>query len=322
MRDLIVTASLFADLLAVHAALLTAVLFALTGVCAAQAARLLGAGQANLWRLLIALIVLGNWAHWFGTGLSGSGLPWLMVAGGVGFGLGGWCAMQSLRRVGSTLTLLIVECCAALFGTAIGWWWLGAALEPFELLFGLLVLAGVVVGMTASPIPALRREMILTGCLLATLAALFQAISINLSRHAFTVLKTAGESLPPIGAAYQRLLGGCGVALLLYGGTLMVRRFSSRPPPPDAEAAPFPKSRLPAAFWVGLNALLGPVLGVTCMLWAISKVANPGLVQTVAATSTLLTVPFARRLEGAQPGWPYLIGCLLALLGIAGLLLS
>jgi len=301
-----------------HVALLTAILFALTGVCAAQASHLLGAGRANAWRLVIAVAVLGIWAHGFGSGLGGGVLPWFLSAGGIGFGLGGWCVFQALRRVGSTLTLLIVECVAAVFATIIGWFWLGAALRPVEIVFAALVLAGVMVGITPGPIPALRREAVVAGCALATAAALCQAVSFNLSRHAFTLLKHSGESLQPLGAAYQRLLGGCVIAVLLYAIGSLMRKPSRVPAQADA---PFPDSPLPAPVWVFLNALLGPVLGVTCMLWAISLVANPGMVQTVAACSTLLTVPFARRLEAARPRASYFLGCLLALGGIAGLLL-
>jgi len=305
-----------------HAALLTAFLFALTGVCAAQSSRLLGAGRANAWRLVVALVILGGWAHGFGSGLGGSVLGWFLLAGGIGFGLGGWCVFQALRRVGSTLTLLIVDCGAALFGTLIGWIWLGAALRPAEILFVALILTGVVVGMTPGPIPSLRREAVLAGCGLATVAGLFQAVSFNLSRHAFTLLKKAGEPIQPLGAAYQRLLGGCLVAVLLYAITAVLCKGSTTARPPDARVAPFPASPLPAPVWVGLNALLGPVLGVTCMLWAISLVPNPGVVQAVAASATLLTVPFARRLEAARPRIPYFLGCLLALGGIAGLWLA
>lgn len=305
-----------------HAALLTAVLFALTGVCAAQSSRLLGASRANAWRLVVALVILGIWAHGFGPGLGGGVLRWFLLAGGIGFGLGGWCTFQALRRVGSTLTLLIVECAAAVFAAMIGWIWLGAALRPVEMAFAILILAGVVVGMTPGPVPALRREAVLAGCGLAAAAALFQAVSFNLSRHAFTILKNAGESIHPLGAAYQRLLGGALVAMALYAITTAIQKTSRAPKPPDTQSAPFPESPFPAPVWVGLNAVFGPVLGVTCMLWAISLVANPGLVQAVAASSTLLTVPFAHRLEAARPRAPYFLGCLLALGGVAGLLLT
>lgn len=304
------------------AALLTAVLFALTGVCAAQASRLLGAGRANAWRLIIALAVLGSWAHGFGPGLGGRALPWFLAAGGIGFGIGGWFAFQSLRRVGSTLTLLMVECAAAVCASAIGWLWLGAALRPQEILFASLILGGVAVGMLPGPIPNLPRPAVLTGCALAAVAALCQAVSLNLSRHAFTLLRHAGESLPPLAAAYQRLVGGCLVAVLLYAITTAMRKRSANPPALDAGAAPFPDSPCPAPVWVALNALLGPVLGVTCLLWAVSMVANPGLVQAIAAGATLLTVPFARHLEGARPQARYFIGCAVALAGLAGLLLG
>ncbi|MCP5537835.1 MAG: EamA family transporter [Akkermansiaceae bacterium] len=309
-----------------YAALLTALLFALTGVCAAQASSLLGAGRANAWRLVIALAVLGVWAHGFGSGLGGGVLRWFMCAGGIGFGLGGWCVFQSLRRIGSTLTLLIVECSAALFATAIGWIFLGASLQIGEIALVVLILAGVVMGLApglsvvdARSAVRPRRRVILTGTALATAAALLQAVSFNLSRHAFSLLETSGASIKPLDAAYQRLLGGFLVALFLYAVTVCVRRF--RPGKPGITST-FPESPLPAPVWVTLNALFGPVLGVTCMLWAISLVANPGLVQAVAASATLLTVPFARRLESSRPGLSYYLGCLLALGGIAGLLLS
>lgn len=303
-----------------HLAVLTAVLFALTGVCAAQASRWLGAGRANAWRLVIALAVLAGWAHGFGPGLRGSGLPWFAAAGGIGFGLGGWCTFQALRRVGSTLTLLVGECAAAVFAVAIGWAVLGAALHPWQLVFAALVLVGVVVGMTPGPIPALRREAVLAGCAFATAGALFQAVSLNLSKHAMILMKHAGEAIQPLEAAYQRLLGGAAVAVAIYAIAAAVRRPSEIAP--DAHAAPFPKSTLPAPVWVVLNALFGPVLGVTCLMWAISLVNNPGLVQTVAAIATLLTVPLAWYLEAARPGLRYFIGCGLALAGVAGLWLG
>ena len=313
-----------------HAALLTALLFALTGVCATQASRLLGAGRANAWRLVIALAVLGIWAHGFGPGLGGGALRWFMLAGGIGFGLGGWCVFQALRRIGSTLTLLIVECTAAVFATAIGWSFLGAPLQLAEIVFIALILTGVILGLApgltitaAAPGEIPLRQPALAGILLATTAALFQAVSFNLSRHAFTLLKTGGEAMQPLGAAYQRLLGGFLVALVIYAVTVLARHpLRHRQPRPAGAPPAFPTSPLPAPLWVVLNALFGPVLGVTCMLWAISLVANPGLVQSVAASATLLTVPFARRLENSRPRATYFIGCLLALGGIAGLLLT
>ena len=298
-----------------HAALLTALLFALTAVCANQSSRLLGAGRANAWRLLVALVLLGTWAHLFGQGFSGSAVHWFLLAGGIGFGLGGWCMFQALRRVGSTLSLLTVECAAAIFAAAIGWIVLGASLRGIEVVLAGLILVGVVVGMSPGPIPNLRRAQVLAGCGLALLAAFFQATSFNISRHAFNLLQVGGESPEFFSAAYQRLAGGFMVAAFIYLLTLGTRSMRQVRP-----KSPF-SSPLPAPAWVVMNALFGPILGVTCVLWAISLVENPGLVQAVAATATLLTVPFAYFLEGARPRRSYYFGCVIALGATAGLLL-
>lgn len=301
-----------------HAAILTAFLFALTGVCATQASRLLGAARANMWRLLVALTILSTWAHTFGDGLQGGVAGWFMGAGAIGFGLGGWCMFQALRRVGSTLSLLVVECAAAVLAAAIGWVWLGAGLSLGQVILASGILFGVILGVSPAPIPGLPRRVVWTGIGLATMAALFQAISFNLSRHAFNLLLSSGDSIGHLTAAYQRLLGGATVAVALLLLTRLFRQQDRSGPPLNGHG---PSSPLPAPAWVLLNALFGPVLGVTCMLWAIRLVPNPGLVQAVAATATLLTVPFALRLENARPRLNYYAGCALALGGTAGLLL-
>lgn len=298
-----------------HAAFLTAFLFALTGVCAAQASRLLGAVRANAARLLVALCVLALWAHTMGDGWGGGAGPWFFLAGAVGFGLGGCCIFLALRRIGSTLTLLIVECLATLVAAAIGWLWLGAALGLREMFFAGLILTGILIGLLPAPLPQLSRKLLVSGCLLAGAGAVFQAISFNVSRHAFLLLAEAERSIDHFSAAYQRLLGGAGIALVFLAVSL-ARRPRGRP---DA-LAPGPVSPLPAPVWVGLNALFGPILGVTAMLWAIRLVPNPGLVQAVVASATLFTLPAAHFLEGTRPGWNYFLGCALALAGIGGLL--
>lgn len=300
-----------------HAAVLTAILFALTGVCAAQASSLLGAGRANAWRLAIALGILAVWVHGFGPGMLHGLKPWFLAAGAVGFGLGGWCAMQALRHGGSTLSLLVIECVAALAATAIGWLVLGAALHGPHLAWMALILIGVMLGASPGPLPALPRPLLRRACAFAIAAGCLQAVSINLSKHGFNLLESAAHPVTPAEAAYQRLWGGFAAALLIHG----VMRWRTRGRfAPSGPKAPFPASPLPAPAWVALNALFGPVLGVTCLMWAVSLVRNPGLVQTVAATATLLSIPAARWFEGARPGLTYYLGVTLALAGVAGLL--
>ncbi|MCH8473883.1 MAG: DMT family transporter [Opitutales bacterium] len=299
-------------------ALLTACLFALTGVCATQASRLLGGAKANFWRLAIAAAILSLYAHLWGQGWGGDAPLWFFSAGAIGFGAGGYCMFQALRRTGSTLTLLVEQCAATLFAAAIGWVFLGASLTWLEIFLIFLILSGVVLGMSPGPLPNLPRSVLRTGVVFALMAALFQAISFNLSRHGFLLVAESGETLTALTAAYQRLVGGVIVALSLYGLTyLILRQKIFAPPARQVHPSPFP-----APVWVIANALFGPVLGVSSMLWAIRLVENVGLVQAIAATATLLTVPLATLLEGARPQKTFYFGAILALVGVAALLLS
>lgn len=306
-------------------ALLTTLLFALTAVCATQASLLLGSNRANAARLAVAAIILALWAHLLGGGLGGGQLDRLMLAGAIGFGLGGFCMFQAFPRIGSTLSLLCVESAATLTTTVLAWLVFGAGISLLQALSAFLCVSGVIVALVPFRLPKVPREILLAGILFALLAAVFQGISWTLTKSVFIAVSREGVSLDPLTAAYQRLLGGLLLAIII----LWIQRVSlkgrfgkkgedSRHPPPG-EGTPF--NRFRAAGWVLGNALAGPVLGVSCMLWAIREVGNPGLVQAVVATATLITVPMARRLEGRVFGINYFVGAGLSILGIAGLLL-
>lgn len=294
-------------------ALLTTLLFAGTAVCATQAALRLGGIAANAARLAVALGLLGFWAHACGGGLGGGAVGAFMLAGAVGFGLGGLCMFQALPRIGSTLGLLVVESAAAFSSGLLAWAFLGAALSGREILLCLLILGGVVLAFAPYRLPGAPRRVLLTGALFAALAALGQGVSWTLTKAAFNQVAAAGGDLGALTAAYQRLLGGFAVAMIAFVW-LVIRR---RGLPEN------PRTALrPAIPWVIANALAGPVFGVACMLWAIRQVGNPGVVQSIVATATLVSIPLSRKLEERRFGLPYVSGATISLLGIAALLLS
>lgn len=291
-------------------AMVAAVFFALTGVCARQAIALLGVPRANLWRIVVALgifMLVAVPSLWGGVDIAAG---WFVLAGALGFGLGGSLMFLALARIGSTLGLLVVECAAALFGLLMGYVVLGAAITLWQMACVVVVLSGVVMGTLPGPLPQLSGADRWRGVGMAAAAAMLQAISFNLSKIGFVTLAERDAVISYPEAAFLRLAGGAVVALVIYrfvrakrNGTNAVR-FTNR-------------SRL----WVLGNAVFGPVLGVTAMLWAIDYVANPGLVQTVVATATLWTLPLAWRLENARARWSYYAGAFAAIGGIAGLLL-
>src|SRR6266404_7006895 len=94
-------------------ALLTTILFSISAVSAQRTTSVLGGIRANFWRIIVATVLLGVWSHLFGNGLRGAALPMFRLSGCVGFGIGDLALYQTLPRLGSRLSIMIVHCLAA-----------------------------------------------------------------------------------------------------------------------------------------------------------------------------------------------------------------
>lgn len=287
----------------------TTLFFALTPVFAHQAARLLGSTRANFWRLLVATALLGAWAHLAGTGLGGAAVGWFVIGGVAGFGIGGLAMFQSLPRLGSNLSTLIVQCGSAVVAAAVEWSWLGTRLAPAQLLFATLTLVGIAIGLLPRSLPRVSPKQWASGIVWAVVSAVGQGVGAVISRKAFAVAAAAHERIDPGTAAYQRALGGLAIAAIAVGALVMARRATPRPP--IRAAAP----------WVAANAMTGPVLGVTCFQWAL-RTTPAGIVQPIVAAAPLLTIPFAAWLERSRPRLTYYFGAAIAVFGVSGLMLA
>ncbi len=301
-------------------AILTAVFFAANAVCARRAALHYGGTLGNFLRLLLAAVLLAVWAHGAGQGLAGGALAWFLLSGAVGFGLGGLAMFHALPRIGSNLSMLIVQCGSAVAAAAAEWLWLGTRLSAAQAGLAALTLAGVVIALVQpigrrGPMPSRSQSGFTLGVLLAALSAVAQGAGAVLSRKAFAVLHGGGFFMDGGTSAYQRVLGGLAV------GAVALLVISVRPAMAvAAEPAAVPARSLPPWAWVVLNTLLGPVLGVTCFQWALRS-TPAGIVQSIVATAPLLTVPIARALERSRPSGRFWTGAVLAVLGAAGLAL-
>lgn len=288
-------------------ALGTLFFFAITPVFANRAAHRLGSIHANFARLLVAAVLLAGWAHLWGRGHGGGALGWFFFGGVVGFGIGGIAMFQSLPRLGSNLSTLIVQCGSAVVAAAVEFTWLGTRLSVGQMGFALLTIGGVAIGLLPRSLPRVSPGEWTVGLAWAAASAAGQGAGAVISRKAFAVVGSLHETIDPGTAAYQRALGGLFVAAL----ALWIIRIRKT----DA-----PRSPGRAWPWVAGNALTGPVLGVTCYQWAL-RTSPAGIVQPIVAAAPLLTIPFAAWLEGSRPRASYYVGTLLAISGVSGLLL-
>jgi drug/metabolite transporter (DMT)-like permease len=294
-------------------AVFTAILFAVSAVCAGRSTRLLGAGPANLSRLVLATGLLALWAHTWGYGLSGAGLPWLLLSGLVGFGLGDLALYGAYPRLGPRLAVLLCLCLAAPMGAIMEWLWLGTRLTLYETLWGATILAGVLAALAPDSRSASTGVTWVAGIVLGTLAALGQAGGAVLTRKAFDVLAQAGQHIDGGTAAYQRIWGG----VLLCAVVVFAQR-RRQPSAPVAATASIDHPWKRAWPWVLVNALSGPALGVACYQWALA-IAPTGIVLAIVATTPLAVIPLTMVLDGERPALRSLAGGAVAVLGAVAL---
>jgi drug/metabolite transporter (DMT)-like permease len=295
----------------VLAAFATTILFSISAVCGRRTAALLGGTEANFWRLCFAAILLGFYAHLVGPGLTGSGLGIFVLSGCIGFGVGDMALFQALPRIGSRLSVMLVLCLSAPMAAALEWAWLRTPLTAAEIACGALVLAGVVVALSAGGEAHAHGKPFAAGVAFGVVAAICQAYGAVLSRKAFTVAQSAGESIDGITAAYQRILGG--IVLTAFFVLVVQRRGLKFWQP--RESAGLRLAQWRKAWWlVLLNGLSGPALGVSCYQWAL-KTTGTGVVLPIVALTPIVIIPFSRYLEGERPTKRSLFGGAVAVAG-------
>jgi drug/metabolite transporter (DMT)-like permease len=302
---------------------LTAVFFGVTPVVASRAIKLIGFVRANLLRLSFAVAVLGVWAFAFGQGLRGQ-LLLFFTAGAIGFGMGGLSLLAALPRLGAPLSSLIEETVAAPVAGVVAWFWYADRLTTNQIVFSGVILVGVAIGLApyvrATVLKGVTKAGVVLGIGLALLAALGQGISFAATRNGLLQMKQAHTPPDVITVSFQRLCGGLLVAVVVY----LVARWIYRRRWGFAGADGSTKSILNydglhvtsrPLLWSGLNSLFGPILGVSCTVWA--QLTLPAAqVQSIAAVAPLIAVPFAFWLEGHKPPRLWYVGAVVAIAGL------
>ena len=281
-------------------------------VCATRSAKLLGGTEANFWRLAVATVLLGLWAHLFGQGLSGDSFPLFLLSGVIGVGADVFL-FQALPRIGSRLSLLIIQCFSALSAAAVEWCWLGTKLTAWQIAACLTILAGVALALAPGKHLNATRAILMAGIGFGLLAGFGNGLGAVLSRKAYEVARLAGQDIDGATGGYQRLIGGLMVAAICL---LVVRRreVAAHWTDPEAPKLPSAEKWRQAWPWVLSNAFAGQTLGVTCYQWAM-KTTPAGLVLAVISTTPLVVIPFAAKIEGEKIETRSIVGGLIAVAG-------
>jgi drug/metabolite transporter (DMT)-like permease len=284
-------------------AALAATFFALNVTFARQSVRGLGMLNANLARLVVGVLVLGVFAHTWGTGLRGAGTSWFLLSGLVGLGIGDIGSYAALPILGSRLTILMVQCVAAPIAALGEWLWLGTTLTGAQIACGIAILAGVALALAPGRREAGAHHPTPFGLAMGLVGALGQGLGAAvISRKGVMMAAQAGENVRTatfgMTAAYERLVAGLAFTLVWY----LAARALGKVTLPEASG----RGRAPLLWTLG-NGLAGPVAGVGCYQWALATTKS-GIVLPIVALAPLISVPIAFALEGDRPNRRSLVG--------------
>jgi drug/metabolite transporter (DMT)-like permease len=299
------------------AALLTALLFAISAICGHRTATRLGGVEANFWRICGAFFFLAVWANLFGAGMTGVAFSIFVLSGLAGIGLGDTAYFQALPRLGSRRTVLLTQCLTAPCAAMIEWLWLGTKLNLAEIFCIAVILAGVAIAMTPGEHLKIAPHRLWPGVLASAIAAIGGALGAVLSRKAYAVAHAAGEHPDPGTTGYQRVIGGAVALGLVF---LIVKWRHARKRGDDAQLMDSfsPREKLKLWPWVLANSLAGQTVGVSCMQWALENTPT-GIVTAIIALTPIVMLPLARIFEGERITARELGGGFVAIAGVIGL---
>src|SRR5271163_2958552 len=164
------------------AALLAALLFAVSAICGYRSSKQIGGAEANFWRIALATFCLAIWANIFGSGLFGAAFPLFVASGLFGIGLGDTGYFQALPRLGSRRAVLLVQCFIPVFAILIEWLWLGSKLTGVELLCVATILIGVAVALAPKDHAKIPSRQLWIGISFSAFAGFCSALGAVLSR--------------------------------------------------------------------------------------------------------------------------------------------
>jgi len=303
------------------AAFLATFLFSISVISGHRTARIIGGVEANFWRLTCATLFLSVWAFTGGAGVSGPGFPLFLLSGLVGIGIGDAGLFQALPRLGSRLSLLIIQCLTAPIAAFIEWLWLGTTLGPTEIIGALVILAGVGVAIAPGEHIVIPRPRLMAGVAFGLLGAAGNALGVVLSRKAYAVTHENLQTLDGATAAFQRILGGLLVSAILL--LFAKRQFFPLLGDADNSASIMPVREKWRRIWpwVLLNSLAGQTLGVSAMQWGLETTPT-GVVMSIVALTPLTVIPLARVFEGERVTVRSLLGGAIAVAGVICLIQS
>lgn len=287
-------------------ALVTATLWGGTSLAFTAAIRRVGSVQVNVTRMILASVFLGVTVlvMRFPTDVTAEQFLFLALSGFAGLVIGDSFLFKAYQDVGPRIAMLVMSMAPAM-----------SALLAYLFLGETLSLAGILgIGVTVGGIALvvfdrqrsgkLQRRGSAAGVLFAFAGAAGQAVGLILAKQAFLL-----GALHPMVATLVRIA----VAVVVLGPAMIVAGLYKNP------FRTFAKEKRALGF-TSLGALLGPTLGITGSLIAVS-LTKVGIAATLMATTPIVMLPMVRYITKEELTWKAIAGAVIAVVGVAILFL-
>jgi drug/metabolite transporter (DMT)-like permease len=287
-------------------ALVTATLWGGTSLAFTAAIRRVGSVQVNVTRMMLAsLFLLATvLALGFPTDMSSGQFLYLALSAVAGLVIGDSFLFMAYQTVGPRIAMLVMSVAPAV-SAILAYVFLGEILSWIASAGILVTLGGIaLVIFDRQHYDTSRAQVQYKGVLFAFVGSSGQAVGLILAKEAFL----AG-ALNPMVATLVRIL----VAVFVLGTAMTAARIYKNP------FRTFSRDRRAFAFTC-LGALLGPYLGITGSLIAVST-TKVGVAATLMATTPIVMLPMVRYITKERLTWKAVAGALVAVGGVAILFL-
>jgi len=290
------------------------------------AGRRVGSLAVNLLRFLIALPLLALLCV-ITTGQVIPDAPvrnlvLIALSGVVGFFIGDLMLFRAFVVIGSQKAITVMAT-TPIITAALAWPILGQTLSPVSVIGIALTLAGVFTAVSEkpptlempSPDPHSPESTTLQVKQLTHSAGLLLALGGAVAQAVANIMITVGQVLPdgsktnPMAGTFVRGVAGATCFLVLVLLTRQTPRIIAG------------VKNLRAMQIITIGAISGPVIGVSLLLAAFQH-ASAAVVSTITATQPILMIPAVWYFRGKRPTHRGILGAVLALFGVAVLMLG
>ncbi|MFZ1291568.1 MAG: DMT family transporter [Melioribacteraceae bacterium] len=289
------------------AALITALLWSGTAIAFSEATKIVGSFVVNITRLLLATVYLIITILIFNLNfqISYEQIYLLGLSGVIGLVFGDGFLFKSYQYIGARLSMLVMTLSPTI-AAFMAYLYLDENLSTWGILGIVITISGVsIVVFKRSEQPSDNYKKNNIGYMFAFLGAIGQAINLIFAKQAFQF----GE-INSFVATFYRMVPS--IFLMYFIGLIFKSRRTS---------FSILKEKKEAVKFIIIGSLIGPFLGITFSLIAISN-TKVGIAATLMSTVPLLMLPIVRYYYKEKLSMISIIGAVVAVIGVGILFLK